>query len=187
MRALLLAAVFAGMLGGSNSNVLAQTTAERAIDTTKSKATFTVTHVFVEHVSGQVPIQSGSIVLQPNSLIPVSASAVLDPGKVSSGDPDRDASLRSPDFFDAEKFPTWTFVSTKITPRGSAAFEMDGNLTIHGVTQPERLDVTVSGDAEHPTYHATAQIDRHAFGMAKTRLDPVIGASADITLDVTLQ
>lgn len=179
MRALLLAAVLSG--------ALAQVTAERAIDTARSKATFTVTHVFVEHVSGQVPIASGSIVLAPNSPIPVSASAVLDAGKVSSGDPDRDASLRSPDFFDAEKFPTWTFVSTKITPRGSAAFEMDGNLTIHGVTQPERLEVTVSGDAEHPTYHATAQIDRHAFGMARTRLDPVIGATADITLDVSLQ
>jgi polyisoprenoid-binding protein YceI len=183
----MLAAVFATALGAWSASALAQMTVEHAIDTSKSKATFTVTHIFVEHVSGEVPIQSGSIVLRPSSLIPVSASAVLDPSKVSSGDPDRDGSLRSPDFFDVQKFPTWSFVSTKITPRSDAAFEMDGNLTIHGVTQPERLEVTVSGDAEHPVYHAAAQIDRHAFGMSTTRLDPTIGGTADVTLDVTLR
>lgn len=187
MRALLPAAVLASALGAGSASALAQITAERAIDAAKSKATFTVSHIFVEHVSGEIPIESGSIVLRPSSPIPVSVSAVLDANKVSSGDPDRDASLRSPDFFDVQKFPTWTFVSTRITPHGGAAFEMDGNLTIHGVTQPERLDVTVSGDAGRPAYHATAQIDRHAFGMSRTRLDPTIGATADVTLDVTLQ
>jgi polyisoprenoid-binding protein YceI len=60
-------------------------------------------------------------------------------------------------------------------------------LTIHGVTQPERLNVTASGSPAHPVYHATAQIDRHAFGMAVTRLDPTIGSNVDVTLDIVLQ
>lgn len=64
---------------------------------------------------------------------------------------------------------------------------MDGNLTIHGVTQPEQLNATVSGDAANPSYRANGQIDRHAFGMTGTRLDPTIGGTADITLDVTLK
>jgi len=64
---------------------------------------------------------------------------------------------------------------------------MDGNLTIHGVTQPEHLSVTIKGDTSHPIYHAVGQIDRHAFGMSVTRLDPTIGNNADITLDITLK
>ncbi|HVR47230.1 MAG TPA: YceI family protein [Candidatus Binatia bacterium] len=159
----------------------------RPIDVARSKATFEVTHVFVEHVVGTVPIQSGTIVLKPGSAIPISAAAVLDATRISSGDPDRDASLRSTDFFDAKRFPTWTFASTKVVPKGVASFEMDGDLTIHGVTQPEHLDVTVTGDAADPSYHATAHIDRHVFGMATTRLDPAIGGVVDTTLDITLK
>ena len=53
---------------------------------------------------------------------PVSVSAVLDPTRMNSGDPDRDSSLESPDYFDTKLFPTWTFVSTKIVLSGSATF-----------------------------------------------------------------
>lgn len=48
---------------------------------------------------------------------------------------------------------------------------MDGMLTIHGVTRPEHLDVTITGTAAEPIYHAAGNIDRHAFGMKGTRLD----------------
>ena len=159
----------------------------RTIDPEKSKSQFTVTHIWVEHVTGTVPIKSGSVTLSPGSPIPTSVTAELDPTKLDTGEPDRDTSLRSSDFFDVQKFPTWTFTSTSITPHGSNAFTMDGNLTIHGITQPEHLSVTVSGDAAHPVYHATGQIDRHAFGMATTRMDPTIGGTADISLDVLLK
>ena len=112
---------------------------------------------------------------------------MLDATRIETGEPDRDRSLESPDFFDTNKFPQWTFASTKIVPRGSNAFEMDGDLTVHGVTRPEQLDVTVTGSPEDPVYHATGKIDRHAFGMATTRLDPTIGGTVDITLDVALK
>jgi polyisoprenoid-binding protein YceI len=175
------------LLLASLASVALSTGEPHAIDVLRSKATFDVTHVFVEHVTGIVPIQSGTVFLKPGSPVPVSAAAVLDATRISSGDPDRDASLRSPDFFDTKRYPTWTFVSTKIVPQGAASFEMQGNLTIHGVTQPEILEVAVSGDGASPSYHATARIDRHAFGMSTTRLDPAIGGIADVTLDVTLK
>ncbi|HEY6324993.1 MAG TPA: YceI family protein [Candidatus Cybelea sp.] len=178
MRTLLIAAV---------ASVALSTPETRAIDVARSKATFDVTHVFVEHVVGTIPIASGTVVLKPGSAIPVSAAAVLDATRIASGDSDRDVSLRSPDFFDTARFPTWTFISTKIVPKGDASFEMQGNLTIHGVSRPERLDATVTGDPADPSYHATARIDRHAFGMTTTRLDPAIGATAGVTLDVTLK
>ncbi len=159
----------------------------RAIDPAKSTARFSVTHVWVERVTGTVPIASGWAEFAPGSAIPSKVEAVLDATKIATDDPDRNASLESPDFFDAQKFPTWTFTSTRIAAQGANAFEMDGDLTIHGVTQPERLTVTVGGDAAHPQYHVTGQIDRHAFGMAITRLDPTIGTTVDVTLDVALK
>ena len=164
--------------------LLSAAPAPRAIDAAKSSAQFSVAHIWVERVTGTVPILSGGVSLAPGSVIPQSASAELDATHITTGEPDRDRSLESPDFFDAAKFPRWTFTSTRIVPTGPASFEMDGNLTIHGVTQPERLDVTVIGDAVHPEYRAKAQIDRHAFGMIRTRLDPTIGTILDITLDI---
>ena len=155
-----------------------------AIDPVKSKAVFSVAHVFVERVSGTIPIAGGALVIAPDTLIPTSLSAELAAANVKSGDGDRDASLQSPDFFDVKEFPMWTFVSTKITPVNATSFGVDGTLTIRGTPQPQHLDVSVRGDALHPVYHAVGHVDRKAFHMPITRLDPVIGTSVDVTLDV---
>ncbi len=157
------------------------------IDAGGSSAQFSVSHIWVERVTGTVPILRGGVSLEPGSVIPQGATAVLDATRITTGEPDRDRALESPDFFDAAKFPQWTFASTRIVPKRPDSFEMDGDLTIHGVTQPEQLDVTVIGDPVHPEYRAKAQIDRHAFGMLRTRLDPTIGNTVEITLDIVLK
>lgn len=162
-------------------------TQTHSIDVSTSKASFCVSHIWVERVCGTVPIESGTVTLAPASSLPSSVSATLDATRIASGEPDRDASLRSPDFFDTQRFPQWTFTSTKVLPRADGTFEVDGELTMHGVTHPEKLGVSVSGDATHRRYHATAEIDRHAFGMPVTRLDPTIGGTVDVTLDVALK
>lgn len=162
-------------------------TGQRAIDPSKSMANFSIAHVFVGRVTGTVPVLRGSVGLNAGSWMPVNASAVLDATKLNTGDRDRDGSLEGPDYFDATKYGTWTFSSTKVTPTGPAACRIDGMLTIHGVTQPEHLDVTISGSVSYPTYRATAHIDRHAFGMKGARLDPVIGDEADVALQISLK
>jgi polyisoprenoid-binding protein YceI len=170
------------------ATVSAAAPAVRAIDPTHSHAQFSVSHIWVEHVTGTVPIASGSVTLAADSMIPTAVTAVLDATRLATDEPDRDRSLKSSDFFDTDKFPQWTFTSTKIVPQGARAFEVDGDLTIHGVTRTERLNVTVvGGSSASPLYHATTQIDRHAFGMSVTRLDPTIGDTADVTLDVALR
>lgn len=161
-------------------------TPAREIDAASSTAEFSISHIWVENVTGRVPILRGAVVLAAGSTIPASVTAELDATRIATGEPDRDAALRSPDFFDTRRFPTWTFRSTRIVPQGAGAFEMFGDLTLHGVTQPERVDVTVSGDAANPIYRASAQIDRHAFGMAVTTLDPAIGGTAQVTLVIHL-
>jgi polyisoprenoid-binding protein YceI len=158
-----------------------------AIGVAKSSARFSVEHIWVERVTGTVPVLSGEVTLAPGSVIPESVSAVLDATRIATGEPDRDRSLESPDFFDATKYPHWTFVSTRIVSKTATSFELDGDLTIHGVTQPEQLSVTVGGSPSNPTYHAEARVDRHAFGMIRTRLDPTIGDTVDVTLDIVLE
>jgi polyisoprenoid-binding protein YceI len=186
VRALALAATIAVALA-HGPGARADEAVAHAIDPAKSKAVFSVAHVFVEHVAGTVPIVSGTVVLPPDSATPVSLKAELDPGKVASGDRDRDASLVSSDFFDVKAYPAWTFTSTKIIPVSASAFGVDGTLTLHGVASPEHLEVTVRGDAAHRVYHAVGHIDRRAFHMTVTRLDPAIGNIVDATLDITLK
>ncbi len=153
------------------------------IDPAHSKATFSVQHIFVDRVTGTVPILSGTIDVPAGSTIPTHVTAVLDPKKIETGESDRDGVLQTPDWFDTPKYPTWTFVSTAIAPTATG-FSLQGLLTIRGVAQPETLQATVSGSLAQPVYHATGTIDRHAFGMVRTRLDPVIGDSVDVTLDI---
>ncbi len=169
------------------SQAAAQTAVRRDIDMSTAKASFAVSHIYVERATGTVPIISGVVVLREGSAIPVSVTAQLDPARIKSGDDDRDAALQGPDWFDVKHFPAWTFASTRIVPTANNAFAMDGLLTIHGVARNEHLNVTVAGTPAHPSYRATGTIDRHAFGMPVTRLDPVIGGSVDVILDVTLK
>lgn len=167
--------------------LLAVAPAARAVDVARSSATFSVQHIWVENVTGTVPILHGSVTLATGTLIPQAVSADLDATRIKTDEPDRDRALTSPDFFDTEKFPQWTFTSTNIVPKGAMAFEMDGDLTMHGQTQREELDVTITGTPQHPHYHAVGHIDRHAFGMVRTRLDPTIGSTVLVTLDIVLE
>jgi polyisoprenoid-binding protein YceI len=170
--------------GARATPALADSGVTRAIDPAKSRAQFSIAHIFVEWVTGTIPITGGTVELAAGSAIPLAVSATLDPAKIETGDRDRDAALAGPEYFDVANFPQWTFASTRIVATGPSAFAMDGSLTIHGVAQPEHLDVTVAGTAVAPVYHATGHIDRHAFGMKGARLDPVIGNTADVTLDI---
>ena len=154
-----------------------------AIDPAHSHAQFSVEHLFVEHVTGVVPIVRGSVDLPAGASVPAHVSAVLDPTKIKTGEDDRDGALQTADWFDTKQFPKWTFESEKITPT-TTGFIMVGELTIHGVMREEVLTVVARGTPEHPVYRATCTIDRHAFGMKATRLDPAIGKEVDVTLDV---
>lgn len=159
----------------------------RPIDAAHSSAAFSVQHVYVEHVTGTVPIVDGTVTFDAKTLMPIKVTATLDATKLHSGDDDRDGALQSPDWFDTKKYPAWTFTSTSVMPAGPSSCTIEGLLTMHDVTQPERLDVTIAGTPERPEYRAVGKIDRKTFGMSVTRLDPVIGNPVDITLDVVLK
>lgn len=157
-----------------------------AIDPVHSKAAFSVQHIFVETVTGSLPIARGSVELAEGSLVPSHVHAELDATKLRTGDDDRDGVLQTSDWFDTKLFPTWTFESEKITPTASG-FTMIGLLTMHGVTREEVLNVVATGTSANPAYHAAGKVDRHAFGMKTTRLDAAIGGTVDVSLDIIVR
>ena len=158
-------------------------TITRAIVPAHSSASFDVTHLFVQHVHGTVPIVAGYATFADADVsVPSSVEATLDPRRIATGDGDRDDDLQRPDWFDVARFKTWTFASTAVTPT-KAGFKLNGTLTVHVVAQPVSLDII----ATHTRYRATGTLDRHGFGMHVTPFDGTIGNTLALLLDVELR
>jgi polyisoprenoid-binding protein YceI len=90
---------------------------------------------------------------------------------VDTGEADRDGHLKSADFFDVETYPTMTYRATGLTATGGDDFRVEGELSLHGVTQTVPLDVTFEGHGVDPWgnqrvgFTATGELDREAFGL----------------------
>lgn len=109
---------------------------------------------------------------------------------INSGVPALDEHLRGADFFDAEKYPTITFNSTKTEAAGDNKLRVSGDLTVHGVTKVVVLDVTLNKAGEHPMakraaigFDATTTLKRSDFGIAKY----VPNVSDEITIRITTE
>jgi polyisoprenoid-binding protein YceI len=100
----------------------------------------------------------------------VSGSIVVDAASVDTKKKKRDDHLRTADFFEVNAFPTITFTVTDAHPKGAGKVVLDGNLAIHGSTQPVTLlaDVSVTGDSA--TVSAEVDIDRSAWGLTWAKL-----------------
>ena len=79
-----------------------------------------------------------------------SVEVTIDPASIDTADAQRDAHLRSPDFFDVEKYPAASFRSTTIEDRGGDRYRISGDLTVHGVTKPVVLEATYEGSGKDP-------------------------------------
>ena len=169
-----------------------------AIDVSHTRVGFAVRHMAVSKDRGEFKDFSGTLELAENpadSKINVTIQAV----SVDTHDENRDNHLRTNDFFDAENFPVWTFTSTAIRPRSANEWDVDGDLTIRGVTKQVTLDATLEGVVNDPYglhrvgFSATTSIVRDDFGVSfNAALETggvVVGKKVDIDLELeaTLQ
>lgn len=136
---------------------------------------------------GQV---DGVIVHDADNVGQSSVKVTIPLSGIDSGVPDLDEHLRSADFFDAEKFPTITFNSTKTEAAGDNKLRVFGDLTVHGVTKPVVLDVTLNKSGVHPLgkraaigFDASTTIKRSEFGIDKY----VPNVSDDVTIRITTE
>jgi len=111
------------------------------IDTAHTHAQFKVRHLMVSNVKGDFDKVTGTVEYDEANPGASSIDMVIDVNSISTREPQRDAHLKSADFFDVETFPTITFVSKEVVKSGEDCFEVVGDLTIHGVTKTIDLDV----------------------------------------------
>jgi len=111
-------------------------------DPAHTHASFTVRHMGISNVRGEFQKVSGKLVLDEKDVTKSTVEATLDVGSINTRVEKRDGHLKSPDFFDAAKFATITFKSTKVEKAGEGKLKVTGDLTMRGVTKPVVLDVT---------------------------------------------
>ena len=164
-------------------------------------AEFCVRHMMVTWVRGHFKNVHGTLEFEPENLQKASAEAVIQAKELWTGDPERDAHLRSADFLDVENHPTITFRSTLVEQTGCNHYQVTGDLTIRGVTQQVALDVSYLGQWRTPWWEdgldkgpvtragflATTRINRHDFGVSWNsdleRDGVVVGHEVLITID----
>jgi len=139
------------------------------IDPLHSEVGFSVRHMMVSKVRGKFTKFSGELVTAEDPLAS-SVSADIDLSSIDTAAEQRDAHLRSPDFFDTDNHPVMTYRSTGIRPNGDG-YVVDGELTLKGVTRQVPLHLELNGfgpDAYGGTragFTATAEINRQDFGV----------------------
>ena len=165
------------------------------IDAFHSEVSFVVRHMVVSKVRGRFNAFAGTVVTAEDPL-ESSVQATIEAASVDTNQEQRDGHIRSADFLDAEHFPTMSFRSAAVRP-ARHGYELDGELTIRGVTRPVTLALELNGftpDLQGGTrtgFSATTEINRQDFGVSYN--GPIPGAdnamvlSDKITLNLEIE
>jgi polyisoprenoid-binding protein YceI len=165
------------------------------IDPAHTNAQFKVKHLMISNVKGEFTSVKGKAEINDADMTRSSVEATIDTASINTREPQRDAHLKSADFFDVEKYPTMSFRSTKITRKGDDELAVAGDLTLHGVTKNVVFEVKdLTTPAKDPWgntrfgFEATAKINRKDFGLTwNSALETggvMVGDEVAITLDV---
>ena len=116
-----------------------------SVDKAHSRVGFTVTHNLLSEVDGNFKTFDAKITSEKPDLSDAVLELTADVNSISTDNERRDGHLKSPDFFDAAKYPSLTFKSTSFKKVEGKKYTAVGNLTMHGVTKPVTLDITMVG------------------------------------------
>lgn len=161
------------------------------IDPNHSAAQFAVKHGGISIVRGAFAKTNGTVQYDPADPTKTAIDATIDANTVDTRVEPRDKDLRSPNFFDVEKYPSITFKSKSASSAGKGKMKITGDLTIHGVTKEVVLDVDgPNGPTKDPRGNqhmgasATTQISRKDFGV--NGAPGGVGDDVQITIDVEM-
>nr|WP_271211913.1 YceI family protein [Rhodococcus wratislaviensis]GLK38186.1 polyisoprenoid-binding protein [Rhodococcus wratislaviensis] len=162
-----------------------------AIDTVHSTVGFSVRHLMVSKVRGTFNDFTGAITVAEDGTAAVTAEIQV--ASIDTKNTDRDAHIKSADFFDAEQYPTATFTSTAVRAKGDD-YVVDGEFTLHGVTRPVELALEFNGvnpgmgNGPVAGFEATTVLNRKDFGisidMPLEGGGAVVGDKITITLEI---
>jgi polyisoprenoid-binding protein YceI len=164
------------------------------IDLTHSDVGFSVRHMVFAKVRGHFTKWTADLAFDQADPSKDAVNVSIDVGSIDTREAQRDAHLKSADFLDAEKYPKITYKSTKVESAGAKKYAVTGDLTIHGVTKPVKLDVEELGGGKDPwgnqrvAFAAKARIDRGEFGLKWNQAletgGVLVGEHIDIEIDV---
>ena len=160
-----------------------------AIDPVHSEVSFVVRHMMVSKVRGRFDKFEGTFTTAENPL-ESTVTASVDLSTINTGQEQRDAHIRSSDFFDVENHPTMTYRSTGVRAHGDG-YAVDGQLTLKGVTKDVPLALELNGFGPDPYggtragFTATAEISRSDFGVSYNAA--IEGGGVVVSDKVTIQ
>jgi len=167
------------------------------IDPAHTAAGFSVKHMMIATVRGQFKGVTGTVNWDDQDISNSIVDVTIDANTVDTGEPKRDADLKSANFFDVANYPTITFKSTKIERISAAKMKVAGNLTIHGITKPAVLDVEGPSGAIKDPYgktrvalNASTTVNRMDYGVKwNAKMDGggiVVGDDVNINIDLEM-
>ena len=161
-----------------------------AIDTNHSQVNFQILHMAVSTVRGSLSGVTGTVVWDDKDPSKSSVEVTINASTVSTNNDKRDTHLKSPDFFNVEKFPTLTFKSTSVSGV-SGKLQVTGDLTLGGVTKSVTLDVdgptapvNGMGGKMVTGFSATGVLKRADFNFGNPKFNAMLGDDVKFTIDV---
>lgn len=160
-------------------------------DKSHSKLGFSVSHMTVSDVEGSFKNFDVSIAAPGQDWANAVITLTADVNSINTDDEGRDKHLKNEDFFDAPKYPSITFKSTSFKKKSNTIYELTGNLTMHGVTKPVKLEVHYGGSGTHPYTKKTiagfkikGKIKRTDFGIGTSTPSAVVGDDVEINANM---
>ena len=160
------------------------------IDPTHTQVTFTWNHFGFSNPSARLEDIKGAVVVDQADWAKSSVEVTMPLSGLHTGVPKLDEHMKTPDFFDAAKFPDVTFKSTKVTRTGAETLDIAGDLTVHGVTKPVTLHAHVNKIGENKMigsqtagFDADATLKRSDFGVNK--YVPMVGDEIKVHITVS--
>jgi polyisoprenoid-binding protein YceI len=141
------------------------------IDSSHSSVHFSVRHLVIAKVRGSFARWSGTVQVPDGDFSKATVAVTIDASSIETGVADRDAHLKSADFFDVAQYPELHFVGRRVQPRSASEIDVVGDLTIKGITREVVLRVEQHGQAKDPwgnlrtAFSAKTSIDRKDFGL----------------------
>jgi polyisoprenoid-binding protein YceI len=176
--ALLAVAMVAGSAGA----------ADYQVDPVHTTLIYRIKHLQASYSYGRFNKVGGTFSYDPAAPEKTTFSMSVNSADIDSGDPQRDAHLKSPDFFNVKQFPTISFKSTSVKKTGDDKLEVTGDLTLHGVTKSVTTTLTVVGTAQgmagetRTGFEGTLEIKRSDFGMKG--LMPAVGDEVRLIVSI---
>ena len=162
------------------------------IEPSHTRVLFSVSHMGFTTWYGDFTGASGTLVLDPAHPDASHLDVAIPMASISTTNAKLDGELKSPDWFDAARFPTATFRSTSVRVVGQGQADVTGELTLHGVTRPETLRVSFNGAGQNPLDHAytagfevRGQIRRSEFGVSK--YVPLVGDTVELIISAAFE